>query len=40
MHTGVYGHLRFWNGRIFSSPAEVTGFLEYELHTEGNVLYF
>jgi hypothetical protein len=26
MHTGMYGHQSLWNGGIFSSPAEVTGF--------------
>jgi hypothetical protein len=27
-------------GGIFSSPAEITGVLEYEPHIEGIVLYF
>ena len=40
MHTGMYGHQSWWNVGIFSLPAEVTGFLEYELHIEGIVLYF
>jgi len=40
MHTGMYGHQRFWNVSVFSSPAEVTGFLENELHIEGIARYF
>jgi len=40
MHTGMYLHQRFWIVGIFSSPAEVTGILECELHIEGIVLYF
>jgi len=27
MHTGMYGHHSWWNGGIFSLPAEVTVFL-------------
>jgi hypothetical protein len=40
MHTGMYGHQRFWNMGIFSSPAKLTGFLDYELHIEGILLCF
>jgi hypothetical protein len=40
MHTGMYDHQSWWNVGIFSLPAEVMGFLEYELHIEGIVLYF
>ena len=35
----MYGHHSWWNVGILSSPAEVIGFLEYELCIEGIVLY-
>ena len=35
MCTGRYWHQSFWNKGLFSSPAEVSGFLEYGLHVSG-----
>ena len=40
MHSGRYWHQSFWNCGLFSSPAEVWGFLEYQLHIKGTVLCF
>jgi len=40
MHTGRYLQQSFRNYGLFSSPAEVSGFLEYQIHVEGVVLYF
>jgi hypothetical protein len=38
MHTGRYWHQSFWYWRLLSSSAEVSGYLEYELHIKGTVL--
>jgi len=35
-----YQHQSFWNEGLFSSTAEVSVFLEYQLHVERIVLYF
>jgi hypothetical protein len=40
MHTGSYQHQSFWNYGLFSSAAEVSGFLEYQLYVKGIVLLF
>jgi len=40
MRTGIYWHQSFWNWGLFSSSAEVSGFLKYEFHIKGTVLYF
>jgi len=34
MHTGRYRHQSFWNYGLFSSPAEVPGFFEYQVHVK------
>ena len=39
VHTGKYRHQSLWNCGIFSS-AEISGYLEYQLHIKGTVLYF
>jgi hypothetical protein len=39
MHTGRYWQQRYWNWGLFSSSAEVSGYLEYQLHIKGTVLY-
>jgi len=38
--TGKYRHQSFWNWRLFSSSAEISGYLEYQIHIKGTVLYF
>jgi hypothetical protein len=40
MHTGRYQHQSFRSWGLFSSTAEVSGFLQYQLHVERIVLYF
>ena len=40
MHTGRYQHQSFWYWRLLSTSAEVSGFLEYQLHSKGTVLCF
>jgi len=40
MHTERYWHQSFWNYGLFSSTAELSGFLAYQLHTKGTVLCF
>jgi len=39
-HTGRYQHQSFCNWGLLSSPAEISGFLEYQLHVKEIVLYF
>jgi len=38
--TGRYQHQSYWNDRLFSSNAEVSGYLEYQLHIKGTELNF
>ena len=40
MQTGRYRKQSFWNWGLFSSSAEVSGFLKYEFHIKGTVLCF
>ena len=40
MYTGRYQHQSFWNKGLFSSTAEFSGFLQYQLHVKAIVLYF
>jgi len=40
MHTGRCLHQSFRNYGLFSLHVEVSGFLDYQLHVEGVVLYF
>jgi hypothetical protein len=40
MHTGRYRHQSFWYWRLLSLSAQVSGYLNYELHMKGTVLCF
>jgi hypothetical protein len=40
MRIGRYKHQSIWKWELFSSTADVSGFLEYQLHVEGIVLYY
>jgi len=40
MYTGRYWWQSFWNEGLFPPTAEVSGFLEYQIHVEGIVLCF
>jgi hypothetical protein len=40
MHTGRYRNQIFWNWGLFSSSAEVSWYLDYELHIKGTVPCF
>jgi hypothetical protein len=40
VHIWMYWQQSIWNYGLYSSPAELSGFLVYQLHIKGIVLYY